>query len=91
MKVSHIEQRDKLQRVFANDWIIEFPSFVNVGKKLDIVMLEEDTKSNKYSVVLNGYVFRSYPDYSLVSCGGLMVRMPKRLTLDTVIHLGIIM
>ena len=89
MKINKVEDRNGLQRIYAEDWIIELPKFVNIGKKLNVVMLKEDTVSKQHSVLLNGHVFRSFAKHCLVSCGGLLLKVPHALDVDSSFHLGI--
>ena len=67
MRIEDKKERNGLQRVYAQNWIVELPLNVKVGKQLVVTVLDDDIKTPEYSVVLNGRVFRTSPHASLVS------------------------
>jgi hypothetical protein len=91
MRVVKQESRNKLVRITLNNGaVIELPDLVDIKQTLnDFIVSEEPLNPKDYQVVLDGNVMRSFSDYSLVSFGGMIAKLPSEYEIEKRLNIGI--
>ena len=91
MHIVKQELRNKLVRITLNNGaVIELPDIVNIKSTLsDFIVSEEPLNHKHYQVILDGNVMRSFSDYSLVSFGGMIAKLPSEYEIEKRLNIGI--
>jgi len=86
IKIKSVENNGPISRIYSEDekFVLDVPTEANIKIKnsLDVKITREKYEHNKIKVQLYCLVFRVFENYSLVSAGGLLCKVPVCLDLD---------
>ena len=86
IKIKRVENNGAITRIYSEDekFLLDVPTEANIkmNNTLDVKITREKYEHKKIKVQLYCLVFRVFDNYSLVSAGGLLCKVPVCLDLD---------